>query len=71
MKKLFFYSFFLFAFVFTNCRKESNKPTHNQLVIVDRNGNTTVSKPIDTKMIGSHDPSFQIYSTGQTNPNRL
>lgn len=63
MKNIFFYLTLLSAFVFTNCKKEDYDPSHNQLIIVDRNGNTTISKPMNTNISGSFDPYFDVSAT--------
>ena len=66
MKNIFFYLIILSAFFFTNCKKEDNQPSNNQLVIVDRNGKTTISKPLNTSITGSFDPSFNVSATSSS-----
>jgi hypothetical protein len=72
MNKRFFYSIILSVFIFTNCRKEDNKPEHNNLVIVDRSGNTTVTEPLsNTDISGSFDPSFGVSAETPSGDYRL
>lgn len=71
MKKLFYCSIILSAFVFTNCKKAEDNPKHNQLVMVDRNGNTVVSRPMETEISGSFDPSFGVSASTSNNDCRF
>jgi len=55
MKNILFYLILSFSLLFLNCKKEENQPVSNRIVIVGRNGKTTILNPSITSIYNEHD----------------
>lgn len=66
MKNIFFYLIFLSACIFTSCRKESNKPKNNTLVVLYPDGNTIGTGLPGSSINGGSVDEFYITASGLT-----